>query len=753
MPELNRSRSLDPPLGARGAPNGHPFVAPRARGGRGAYGRRMAEAWGGGSPSAAPGPGPTPVADLLQSLEFVLESAAVGYWDLDVTTDTMNRSLAHDQSFGYAELLSHWSYETFLAHVHPQDRDRVADSFAAALHGRGKYHVEFRVVWPDGSLHWLLSRGRSLHGPDGSAVRVAGIVCDITDAKMIELAAHETASRFASVVDSMADAVVCSTPEGVITGWNRAAEKLFGWRADEVIGLSVTLLLPPDPTDEARAQPEGMTGSQSAGEVEVVRRRRDGSLVEVSVVWSPWRDAQGQVVEMIALARDITERRRMERALQHQATHDALTGLPNRALLADRLDQALAAATRSGGPLAVLVLDLDDFKVVNDAAGHAVGDLLLVETAHRLGSALRPGDTVARFGGDEFVVICTDADADAAAAVAERLHEALGPAMEVEGQRHHVTASIGIALSPPLRGEDLMRSADVAMSDAKSTGRARSRLFESPMAERAQSQLELSLQLREAVTTGALELHYQPVVDLTTGEMTGVEALTRWNRPGRTPVPPSVFIAVAEQTGLITALDRWVIDQACRDGAAMVASGLLSDRAHVAVNVGVRDVCDALVVSMVVSSVAAAGPGFGYERLVVEVTETAMMNDSDAAQQALQELRDLGVGVALDDFGTGYSSLTHLQRLPISVLKIDASFVRQITEQAHHLAITRSLVDLATALGIRTVAEGVETREQLHLLQRLGCAAGQGWLWSRAVPLAELGEMLQALPQGRFDVS
>jgi len=450
----------------------------------------------------------------------------------------------------------------------------------------------------------------------------------------------------------------------------------------------------------------------------------------------------GTIVGVGAVVIDVTARREAARALAHSATHDALTGLPNRALLADRLDQALAAASRSGGPLAVLVLDLDDFKVVNDAAGHAVGDLLLVETAHRLGSALRPGDTVARFGGDEFVVICTDADADAAAAVAERLHEALGPAMEVEGQRHHVTASIGIALSPPLRGEDLMRSADVAMYDAKYTGRARSRLFESPMAERAQSQLELSLQLREAVATGALELHYQPVVDLTTGEMTGVEALTRWNRPGGTPVPPSVFIAIAEQTGLITALDRWVIDQACRDGAAMVASGLLGDRAHVAVNVGVRDVCDALVGPMVVSSVAAAGPGFGYERLVVEVTETAMMNDPDAAQQALQELRDLGVGVALDDFGTGYSSLTHLQRLPINVLKIDASFVRQITEHAHHLAIARSLIDLATALGIRTVAEGVEHPRQLQRLRALRCDLVQGFLLHRPLTVDAIDELI-----------
>ncbi len=703
--------------------------------------------------SVAAAPPAGPAADLLQSLDFVLESAALGYWDLDLVTNTTNRSLAHDQSFGYPELMPTWSYDTFLAHVHPDDRDHVAGSFADALKGRGDYHVEFRVVWPDGSLHWLLSRGRFLHGADGSAVRVAGIVGDITDAKVVELAARETAARFASLVESMADAMVSTSPAGLITGWNRAAETLFGWRSQEVIGQSITLLVPPDRLEESRALREAMVGARPVGETELLRQRRDGSLVEISIAWSPRRDAQGRVVEMIALARDITERRRMERALQHQATHDALTGLPNRALLADRLDQALAAATRSGRPLAVLVLDLDGFKVVNDAAGHAVGDLLLVETAHRLRSALQPGDSVARFGGDEFVIICADADADVAATVAGRLHDALGPAMEVEGQRHHVTASIGIALSPPLRGEDLMQSADVAMYEAKSTGRARSRLFETPMAERAQSQLELSLQLREAVADDALELHYQPVVDLTTGALAGVEALTRWNRPGRSAVPPSVFIAVAEQTGLITALDRWVIDRACRDGATMVATGLLGEHGHVAVNVGVRDVCDALVGPMVVDAVAAAGPGFGYDRLVVEVTETAVMDDSVAAQQVLRELQELGIGVALDDFGTGYSSLTHLQQLPISVLKIDASFVRQITEQPHHLAIATSLVDLATALGIRTVAEGVETREQLHLLQRMGCAAGQGWLWSRAVSLPELQSTMQSLPQQRFDVS
>ncbi len=336
--------------------------------------------------------------------------------------------------------------------------------------------------------HWLLSRGRFLHGPDGTAVRVAGIVGDITDAKVVELAARETAARFASLVESMADAMVSTSPAGLITGWNRAAETLFGWRAQEVIGQSITVLVPPDRLEESRAP--------------CARR------------WP------GRVVEMIALARD-----------NHRAPPDgagpAAPGHPRRA----HRPAEPGAARRPARP------------------GAGRGDLLLVETANRLRSALRPGDSVARFGGDEFVVICADADGDIAAAVAARLHDALSPAMEVEGQRHHVTASIGIALSPPLRGEDLMRSADVAMYEAKSTGRARSRMFQTPMAERAQSQLELSLQLREAVAAGALELQYQPVVDLRTGELAGVEALTRWNRPGQSAVPPSVFIAVAEQTG------------------------------------------------------------------------------------------------------------------------------------------------------------------------------------------------------------
>jgi diguanylate cyclase (GGDEF)-like protein len=426
-----------------------------------------------------------------------------------------------------------------------------------------------------------------------------------------------------------------------------------------------------------------------------------------------------------------------------QAVHDSLTGLPNRTLLADRLSQAFAGAARRDAPVSVLFLDLDRFKAVNDANGHLVGDDLLVEVAGRLRTVVRPSDTLARFGGDEFVIVCEDTDVAEAQSIAERLAAVLKDPIEVAGSVHHVSASIGIATSPPLESDahTLLRYADTAMHDAKARGRARSRVFDAALATESKDRLELTKDLGKALRESDLEVHYQPVIELATGHLVGLEALTRWHHPARGWIPPTIFVPLAEESGLIAEFDRWVLNQACRDGAALRAAGLLPADALLSVNISARNVTELDLINVVRE--AAARSTFPLHALELEVTETAIMAEVPTIRLVLEGIRELGVGIALDDFGTGYSSLTFVKQLPVTTIKVDCSFTRHVTTNSQDRAITASVIDLARAVGLRTIAEGVEELDQLSMLHGLGCDAGQGYLWSSALPMEQLADRLR----------
>jgi diguanylate cyclase (GGDEF)-like protein len=449
---------------------------------------------------------------------------------------------------------------------------------------------------------------------------------------------------------------------------------------------------------------------------------------------------------------DITDVREAEERLRCRALHDELTGLPNRRLMADRIEHALARQARSlRSPyegVAVLLADLDDFKVVNDTWGHAVGDDLLRQVALRLASAVRGADTVARFGGDEFVILCEDVTVDVAEVVARRVLSALSEPFAVEGHVVYVAASIGIALSPPDDAGTLLRYADMAMYEAKARGRGQLQVFDVALARDAADHVLLGNDLRVALDGGGLDMHYQPVIELQTGAMVGVEGLARWQHPQRGSVPPGVFIEIAERLGLGPALDRWAVSRGTIDGRLL--RELLDPLLHVAVNVSAANLADPSL-ERHVAAVYLDGDE-GDPLLVLEITENALMTNPAEARQALERLRALGVGAAIDDFGTGYSSLAYLSRLPVQSVKIDRSFVANLVVDPHAVAITAAIIDLARTLGLRTIAEGVETREQLALLQGLGCWAAQGWLWSPAVPLRDLVDVVSALPAGRFCV-
>jgi diguanylate cyclase (GGDEF)-like protein len=486
-----------------------------------------------------------------------------------------------------------------------------------------------------------------------------------------------------------------------------------------------------------------VVGGETVRGFETVRRTKAGRLIHVSLTISPLTEGHG-IAGASVIAHDITDRVELEAQLLQQAMHDALTGLPNRALLQERLAQALREAERDGAPVAVLFCDIDRLKTVNDARGHLVGDRLLVEVARRFQAVTRPGDTVARWGGDEFVVVCKATEENEAEHIAERIRTALRAPIDLYGQLLHATMSVGIAAAPPLPADadTLLRHADAAMYEAKARGRGRSHVSDRRGLERSREELDLIGDLRRALEDEDLEVHYQPVLDLATGELSGLEALTRWRHGSRGEVVPDVFVRLAENNGLVERLDRWVLQQACAAAKRFAESGHLPPQAKVGVNLSASTLCDPGLPTMVQDTLTQVGLSPGS--LMVEVTETDVLKDAVTAGQSLQALRGLGAAVALDDFGTGYSSLSFVRTLPVTHLKIDRSFVENITHDADDLTITASVIDLAHGLGISTIAEGVQTSEQLEKLRALGCRAGQGFFWSPARPLAEVADWLDS---------
>jgi diguanylate cyclase (GGDEF)-like protein/PAS domain S-box-containing protein len=454
-------------------------------------------------------------------------------------------------------------------------------------------------------------------------------------------------------------------------------------------------------------------------------------------------DGSGLPVRMIGTAQDVTERKQADDALAHQASHDALTGLPNRALFLDRLGHALARARRSGSRIAVVFLDLDDFKLVNDTRGHDVGDLLLLALAPRLSAAVRPGDTVARFGGDEFVVLCDDlAGEDDAITIAQRMSDACSRPVTIRGYEHLVSVSAGVAMvrdAQSATADELLRDADAAMYRAKAGGKGRIEVFDEGMRARLVERIAVEDGLRRALDRGELRLHFQPIMSLRDSRIVGAEALLRWQHPERGLLQPEDFIAVAESSGLIVPIGEWVIGEACRQ-AAVWNDGTRREPIYVSVNLSPRQIVRSDVTASVRDSLRETR--LDPELLEIEVTERALLENGEACARVLAELKRLGVRIVLDDFGTGYSSLSFLKRLTIDALKIDRSFVGGLGRDTEDGAIVSAVLSMAGALHVGVTAEGVETLAQLARLRAQGCEFGQGFLFSKPASADELGALL-----------
>ena len=460
---------------------------------------------------------------------------------------------------------------------------------------------------------------------------------------------------------------------------------------------------------------------------------RDGR--SVSIIYQPMPGGG-----WVSTHEDVTERRRAEALIHHMARHDALTDLPNRVLLKEHIKDALEEVIRDDSMAAVLCMDLDRFKAVNDTLGHPVGDALLQQVAARIRESIRDGDTVARLGGDEFAVVQVGIlQPQGATALASRLIEALSMPYQVEGHQVVIGCSIGVAVAPSdgADADQLLKKADVALYRAKLDGRETYRFFEPEMDARMHARRTLELDLRKALALGEFELHYQPLIELERSEVTGFEALLRWNHPQRGRVSPADFIPLAEETGLIVAIGEWVLRQACTDAATW------PDQVKVAVNLSPVQFRTAALVRAVFSALTASG--LAADRLELEITETVLLQNSEATLAMLHQLRGLGVRVSMDDFGTGYSSLSYLRSFPFDKIKIDQSFIRDMADNNQSLAIVQAVTGLGATLGMATTAEGVETREQLDLLRSQGCTEVQGFYFSEAKPAREVPGLLATM--------
>ncbi len=556
-----------------------------------------------------------------------------------------------------------------------------------------------------------------------------------------DLHRRQSEARFQSLVAHSNDLITVLDAGGEIGYLSPSVERLLGYGADELHGTTfLTLVAPADRGRIAHIlEPSGLENDSHTLECTLVHR--DGTELEFEIRHSNLIDDE-HIRGIVLNSRDISERKAFERQLAHQAFHDSVTGLANRALFADRVAHALSRRSDERTPLGVMFIDLDDFKTINDSLGHPVGDAVLREVGERLLAALRPTDTAARFGGDEFAVLLEDIEGTQHAAdIAERLKEAIERPVTIEEKQLFVRASIGICLTRPGEAtspEDLLRNADVAMYMAKRDIKGSYRMFEPAMHESVVERLELRADLQRAIDEHQLEVHYQPVVRLDRRAVYGLEALLRWQHPTKGTISPLQFIPLAEETGLIIPIGRWVLHEACKQGAALQER--LRPRTSsltMSVNLSVKQLQSDTIVADV--EFALAESGLAPDSLVLEITESVMMADTDLAVERLKALKALGVRLAMDDFGTGYSSLSYLSRFPIDILKMDRSFLQSGDADS---GLAAAIVSLGETLDLQVVAEGIEMPEQLSSLLNLGCELGQGFLFAKAMPLPSVVEYL-----------
>jgi diguanylate cyclase (GGDEF)-like protein/PAS domain S-box-containing protein len=688
--------------------------------------------------------------EMSESQKFyrlAVEAGRVGTWDLDLQTDECLISPEMAQLMDFPSEQTIVPGAQWRKSIVPDDRALMASALAAANENDVPFDLELRIALKDGTQRWLHSRGAVSRDVSGKALHLYGASIDVTKSKRRE----EQRGYQAHLLENIQEAVMATDEHFTLTAWNKGAEKMFGWRADEVLGRKVHEVVRSAFSEELVQALRELSDSGQQ-HTDAVKYHKDGSPIYAEELTIALRGEQGEISGYLSIMRDLTERkeserlRRSEARLRYQAFHDLLTGLANRQLFLEHLEQALRRTERTRGrKVAVLFIDLDNFKIINDSLGHQVGDVLLSAVSERLQGCLRLENTLARFGGDEFTVLLEEvANPNEAVRVAERILENFRSPFVLDGREVVVTASIGIALgnASTKNAEELLKDADTAMYRAKAQGTLKYEFFDRSMYERTLARPNAENDLWRALENDEFEVHYQPIMNLGTGEAWGVEALVRWQHPEKGLLHPSQFVPVAEENGLIVPIGKLALEDACKLAKVLQQSRPRPRPLVAGVNYSARQLEHPDSTHAVEELLRRTGLQAGL--LQLDITETAYISAAEAHESNLDKLKGLGVGISIDDFGMGYSSLSYLKRLPADTLKVDKSFVAGLGEDVQDTAIVQMVIDLAHAFGMEAVAEGVESKKQAEQLKEMGCDMAQGYYFARPLPPEALSEFLLA---------
>lgn len=629
--------------------------------------------------------------------------------------------------------------------THPDDRERVRQVILDAIARHKRFIIEYRIVKADGEVRWVGERGIAITDPATGHAALEGFIQDIHERKRAYEALREAERRYRSIFENAVEGIFQSTPSDGYIEVNPALARMYGYASPQQLMAELYDIERQVYVDPGR-RAEFLRRMEEDGVIvnfESRAWRRDGSIMWISENARVVRDEAGEILFYEGTVEEITERKQHEAAIQFQATHDALTGLPNRTLLYDRLEQAVLQAHRHGNILGVVFFDLDQFKYVNDSLGHQVGDRLLKTVAGRLKSCIRHADTVARLGGDEFVLLLADQSGEEAVTHAlQRILATVAAPWFVNGTELQITCSMGVSLCPAdaIDADTLLKHADAAMFRAKQSGRNNFQFFAAEMNSAVNGRLEMMSSLRRALANGEFTLHYQPKVRLATGSIIGAEALIRWRTPDGNMISPAQFIPVAEESGLIIPLGEWVLRTACAQAFAWQKAGHAP--IPVSVNLSPLQLERGNVVDMVTRILSETG--LAPEYLELEITESVVMREVEKSFAILEQLKALGVKISIDDFGTGYSSLSYLRRFPVNTLKIDQSFVRNIVSDPNNAGIVKAIISLGHTLNLNVLAEGVETEEEYRFLLENRCDEMQGYFLSKPVAQDAFVRMLPA---------
>jgi diguanylate cyclase (GGDEF)-like protein/PAS domain S-box-containing protein len=634
--------------------------------------------------------------------------------------------------------------------IHPDDRGRVAETGATGKGEGERISIEYRLCHLDGSVRWVSERAVRVLDRPSASWKWEGFIEDITERKRAEQALTEANERYQSIFENALEGIFQVTPEGRLLVANPAMARMFGYDSPaellaELRDIPRQLYVEPQRREEYRRQIEA-EGSVSNFEFQAFRK--NGEVIWVSENAHLRRSAVDGSICYEGTLEDITDRRVYQAQIERQANYDALTGLANRTLLNGRLHQAISRAAGTASEIAVVFIDLDQFKFINDTFGHALGDALLQSMADRLRSCVRDSDTVARQGGDEFVLLLQGYRPEDLAGVVQRLHASIAQPWRSGRREFHVSSSIGVSVYPTDgdSADVLLRNADAAMYKAKENGRNAVQFFTAELNHALVERLDIEHRLRGALARNQFLLHYQARIDMDTGRIAGAEALLRWRVPQRGLVSPARFISVAEDTGLIVPIGRWVLHTACRQARDWQLAGL--PPIVVSVNVSPRQFREGNIVAAIAEALQATGLEARY--LQIELTEGLAMHGAEKYVEMLGQIKALGVQIAVDDFGTGYSSLSYLKRFPIDQLKVDRSFVIDLATDPDDAVIVQAIIALGHKLKLRVVAEGVETAEQLEFLRQAGCDEMQGYLFGMPMIASDFAALLTSQDFERY---